>query len=221
MPKPAKDVSVPDQLKAKHKRVLERHAEPSRVRLHRAISWFGRAEQESDDMDARFIFLWIAFNAAYAREFGFEQSEREQLRRFFAALLAIDDAGRLHAIALQQFSGAIRTMIENRFVFEPFWKALRGHDSSGHWERQFETSRKVALKSIMDGHTETVLSIVFDRLYVLRNQLIHGGATWNSRVNRAQVKDGVRILSALIPVVIDLMLDHAETDFGPIAFPVI
>lgn len=221
MPKPAKDVSVPDQLKAKHKRVLERHAEPSRVRLHRAISWFGRAEQESDDMDARFIFLWIAFNAAYAREFGFEQSEREQLRRFFAALLAIDDAGRLHAIALQQFSGAIRTMIENRFVFEPFWKALREHDSSGHWERQFETSRKVALKSVMDGHTETVLSIVFDRLYVLRNQLIHGGATWNSRVNRAQVKDGVRILSALIPVVIDLMLDHAETDFGPIAFPVI
>lgn len=28
-----------------------------------------------------------------------------------------------------------------------------------------------------------ILSILFDRLYVLRNQLVHGGATWNSDVN--------------------------------------
>lgn len=28
------------------------------------------------------------------------------------------------------------------------------------------------------------------RLYVLRNQLVHGSATWNSSANRAKVRDG-------------------------------
>ena len=62
---------------------------------------------------------------------------------------------------------------------------------------------------------------MFDRLYVLRNQLIHGGATWNSSVNRAQVKDGVHILLALVPVVIGLMLRRPEADFGEILYPVV
>ena len=41
------------------------------LRVYRAISWIGRAEACDGDDDARFIFLWIAFNAVYAdkREF--------------------------------------------------------------------------------------------------------------------------------------------------------
>lgn len=35
------------------------------LRVHRSISWIGRPEQATDD-DGRFIFLWIAFDAAYA-----------------------------------------------------------------------------------------------------------------------------------------------------------
>ena len=50
--------------------------------------------------------------------------------------------------------------------------------------------------------------MVFDRLYVLRNQLVHGGATWNSSVNRAQVRDGAAILGFLLPVFVDLMMDN-------------
>ncbi|WP_425067816.1 hypothetical protein [Reyranella sp.] len=38
---------------------------------------------------------------------------------------------------------------------------------------------------------------ILDRLYVLRNQLLHGGATWNSSVNRSQVRDGAAVLSRL------------------------
>jgi hypothetical protein len=210
-----------ESLKVKHKAVAERHAEPSRVRLHRAISWLKRAEQEAGDSDAQFIFLWIAFNAAYAKEFGFETTERDQLGKFIASLLAIDQEKHLHKVVFNQFTGPIRTMVENKFVFEPFWRALRDHDSSGNWESQFAASRKTALKSIMEGHTDTVLSIVIDRLYVLRNQLVHGGATWNSSINRAQVKDGAQILLAIVPIVIELMLDHPAEDFGAILYPVV
>ena len=212
-----KSVSIKDKLHAK----AESLEEPSRVRLHRAISWLSRAESESEDQDAQFIFLWIAFNAAYAREFGFEESSRQQLKEFFAKLLTVDSSHRFRALLFKDFSSTIRTLVGNKFVFEPFWRALRDHDASGRWKTQFDLSVKAAMKAIVSGETGIVLSIVFDRLYVLRNQLVHGGATWNSKINRSQVKDGATILMAFIPAMIDLMLDHTGSVAGDIQYPVV
>lgn len=213
--------SQASRLKAKHRETSDQHSEPSSVRLHRAISWLARSEAEASDDDARFVFQWIAFNAAYAREFGFETSERDQLRQFFTMACSADVDGKLREALFKQFSGSIRTLIENKFVFEPFWRALREHDSSNRWEAQFEGSRKAAMQSVLAGDCATVLGIVFDRLYVLRNQLVHGGATWNSTVNRAQVRDGAAILAVLVPILVEIMLDHPELDFGAILYPVI
>ena len=58
-------------------------------------------------------------------------------------------------------------------------------------------------------------------LYMLRNQMMHGGTTWNSSVNRDQVKDGAAILGVLLPVMIDLMLDHPHEDWGTPCYPVV
>jgi hypothetical protein len=212
---------VGTKLKSKLKQDAERYSEPQRVRLHRAISWLGRAEAECSDDDARFIFLWISFNAAYAKEFGLDESERDRLAQFIQALLSADSEKHLHQLLFKQFSGPIRTLLNNQFVFEPFWRALREHDSSNRWEEKFVGSKKAAMGSIMAGDTAKVLSIVFDRLYVLRNQLVHGGATWNSKVNREQLKDGSAIMMAITPIIIELMLDHPEMDFGEIMYPVV
>lgn len=193
--------------------------ESTQVRLHRAISWLRRAEAESEDLDTRFILLWIAFNAVYAKEFGFEHTEREKLELFISALLAVDDKKKLHRLLFKQFTGPIRTMIQNKYVYEPFWKAYREYDSSNQWEERFKRSIQVALRSLMNDETGVVLSIVFDRLYVLRNQLIHGGATWNSSINRSQLKDGASILMALVPQIVSLMIDHPDLDFGGVLYP--
>ena len=72
-----------------------------------------------------------------------------------------------------------------------------------------------------DQRTDRFLSILFSRLYVLRNQLVHGGATWNGSRNRTQVRDGALILGLVVPRLIDLMMDHPELDWGEPAFPVI
>lgn len=194
--------------------------EDFRVRCHRAISWLARAEQEAD-ADARFIFLWISFNAAYAWEFGHERSERDLLRRFFERILLLDAGKRLHALLFKNFTGCVRTLIDNPYLFDPFWRALRDHDGSGRWEAQFRSAKRVATAAVMSGETATVAGVVVDRLYVLRNQLVHGGATHGSRVNRQQVKDGVALLEQLVPLVIDLMLASDGSDFGRIAYPVV
>lgn len=207
-------------LKAKLAALPPEIPEDFRVRCHRAISWLRRAEQE-DDADARFIFLWISFNAAYAWEFGHEQSERDLLRRFFERILVLDADKRLHALLFKNFTGCVRTLIDNPYLFDPFWRALRDHDSSGRWEEQFQGAKRVATAAVMSGETATVAGIVVDRLYVLRNQLVHGGATHGSKVNRQQVKDSVALLGQLVPLVIDLMLASDGSGFGHIAYPVV
>ena len=118
-----KSASLKDKLHAKS----ESLEKPSRVRLHRAISWLARAESESDDQDAQFIFLWIAFNAAYAREFGFEESSRQQLREFFAKLLPVDPNHMLRTLLFKEFSSTAQMLIGSTFVFGPLYRALTEH----------------------------------------------------------------------------------------------
>lgn len=208
-------------LKARHRKIRDAQPEALRVRIHRALSWLQRAEQEQDDPDLRLVLLWIALNAAYAREFGREERERDRAAAFFAQVVALDIEGRLHAALFDQFSGPIRSLVGNRFAFEPFWTALREHDSSGAWERSFDASRQAAMHAVVTRDTARVLSIVFDRLYVLRNQLVHGGATWNSGANRAQLRDGAAILGSLVPLLIELMMEHPEQDYGDVLYPVV
>ena len=208
-------------LKARLKSLEEKLPEKSRIRLHRAISWLKRAEQEDKDDDARFIFLWIAFNAAYAHEFGFEQPERDLLRDFLKKLVKADAGRTLHKVLFEQYTGPVRLLIENKYVFDPFWRALREQDASNEWGERFMRDKKAAMRAVVGGDTAAVLAVVFDRLYVLRNQLVHGGATWSGSVNRQQVADGASLLGTLLPAILSLMLDHPELDFGDIAYPVI
>ena len=212
-------VITSDTLKARHRLVRDDQPEGLRVRIHRAISWLARAEQEVDDPDAAFIFLWIALNAAYAHEFGFEERELVQIRRFIAVLVEHDLEQRLHAVLFRQFSGPIRTLINNRFVYEPCWRALREHDGSGRWEQQFSDSREIAMRAVLEKRVNILLQVILDRLYMLRNQLMHGGTTWASSVNRAQLRDGVAILGTLVPVILTLMVEMKDADLGQEVFP--
>ena len=84
------------------------------------------------------------------------------------------------------------------------WRSFEGTKLNfAHYERVFAStaSLNILVQTLRVGLIVTVLSIVFDRLYVLRNQLVHGGATWNSQVNRQQLRDGVAILGTLVPLI--------------------
>lgn len=208
-------------LKARHREIRDSHPEHLRVRIHRALSWLERSERESEDLDIQFVLLWISLNAAYAREFGLGDRERKRVHEFLRTLVGLDaDGSRLQQGLHEKFSGPIRTLIENKYTYYPFWEALRDHDSSERWKKRFETERKDATKSLLNRDTSKVLTIVFDRLYVLRNQLVHGGATWAGSVNRQQVRDGAAILRFLVPLVIEIMMDNPEFDHGDVLYPV-
>ena len=71
------------------------------------------------------------------------------------------------------------------------------------------------------NQTATVLAIVLARLYTLRNQLMHGGATWRGSVNRDQIRDGTAILNDFVPLVIHLLMDNPDEDWGDPCYPVV
>lgn len=85
-------------LTAKQRALRDGFPQAMGLRVHRAISWIGRAESSGDDDDARFIFLWITFNAAYADKRQFQviaPSERAAFLDYFGRLVALDDEKRI------------------------------------------------------------------------------------------------------------------------------
>lgn len=193
------------------------------LRTHRALSWLQRSEQETADDDARFIFLWIAFNAAYANEIHDRQrfSERRVLVHFLNRLINADKERLLYRIVWDEYPKSIRLLIDNKYVFQPFWECQKNAPGDNAWEAEFKHSRTQAHKALGRMDIRKVLAIIFDRLYVLRNQLIHGSSTWNSRVNRDQIRDGANIMGRLVPVIIHLMMEHPEGVWGEPCYPVV
>jgi hypothetical protein len=193
------------------------------LRTHRALSWLDRAEQELADQDARFVFLWIAFNAAYANEISVRRdfSERRLLLGFMNRLIDCDESNLLYEMIWRRYSTSIRLLIDNRFVYQPYWDYLNGLLSEADWLEMFARSKASAHRALGKMDTRKVFAVTFDRLYTLRNQLVHGGSTWNSSVNRRQVTDGARILGDIVPIVIHLMMENPDQLWGEPCYPVV
>lgn len=198
-------------------------SEDFRLRIHRALSWLSRADS-SDDLDFRFISLWIAFNAIYAKEFKLRTntSERSDFSLFLQLISQLDTDQKIYNIVWQTFPSNIRLLLDNQFIFQPFWDYHNGQLSESAWQEEFSHSKQRAHQALASKDTDTILMVVFERLYTLRNQIIHGGATHSSQVNRSQLVDGSAILSRLIPLILMTMMQHHDRkDWGQPFYPVI
>lgn len=194
-----------------------------RLRMHRSLSWLSKATIVDDD-DIRFITLWIAFNAAYAREVALftTSSERSEFRRFIQLICRLDIDQQVYKLVWEKYSGSIRVLLDNQYTFQPFWDYQNGLISQQAWEEDFKRAKDKVHRALSDKNTDTVLAVVFDRLYTLRNQIVHGGATYNSQVNRSQIKDSRAILSAILPLMLEIMMaNHSKMDWGKPFYPVV
>ena len=212
----------------KERQRAERHGWPENLglRVHRALSWLHRAEQlrHGDDVDGEFIFLWIAFNAAYATEIDekYRESEQQTFRAFLEKLTGLD-AGqkRFENLTWHEFPKSIRVLLDNRYVFADFWHWQNGSLTEDEFQSRFAAANHAARAALGRQDTVTVLAIVLSRIYVLRNQLVHGGATWGSSVNREQLRDCTNFMAKLVPLVIEVMMDHPGTLWGQGTYPVV
>jgi len=190
------------------------------IRIHRAISWLKSAEKQEENLDLKFISLWVSFNACYAVDLNGISSkpEKAKLRDFTSSLVEFDRS-RLYNLLWEKYSGPVKVLIENKFVFEKFWEYNRGE--ANDYLPAFNKSIASATNCLSKQNIEGLIEIILERLYTLRNQLIHGGATYNSKLNRSQLKDACNIMQLLVPIIIDIMLENGEHDWGEIAYPVV
>lgn len=193
------------------------------LRTHRALSWLDRAEKADEDLDAKFIFLWISFNACYAVDIDqqYRELEKVQFNHFFEKIVNLDSEQLIYKQLWQTFSTTIRILLDNPFVFQPFWDFHNGRISESEWTERFKNAKAKAGYALANQDAVEVLSVLFNRLYTLRNQLMHGGATWNSGANRDQVRDGTKLLGTLVPIIIHIMMNHPETLWGDAHYPVV
>lgn len=210
-------------LKDRHRR--ERNAWPPShsLRVHRSLSWLKAAEARRSDADGRFVFLWIAFNAAYSVQLddGGHLSERAAFRTFLRRLIERDLSGRIAELVWLEFGASIRGLLDNRYVFQDFWDFQNGLISEEVWKRNFQNANRAAKRALAAQKTGDVLGIVLSRIYTLRNQIVHGGSTWGGATNRDQLRDCLRFMERFVPLVVGVLMDAPDQPWGPVAFPVV
>jgi len=192
------------------------------TRMDRAISWLECHDACPEDKpDERFLFLWIAFNAAYGADdhVKFQRSknkpdDHKKFDDFLHLIVQRDNGGRLVDF-IRTHTSSLREIMETRFLFIDFWRGEYSNADRSKWERYFEetkNSMKHALQNVRSGRRKdfdltTVLGFAFDRLYTLRNQLMHGNASWRDKYNRSSLKIGNAVLGSCIPVILEIMLE--------------
>ena len=208
-------------LKEKSRNFDDSVSENDRIRIHRAISWLKCAESQNENPDLKFISLWIAFNACYADSelHNVSLTERKRFNDFISKLVKHDQEELIFELLWNKFTGPIRLLIDNKYAFKPFWDAQDNYEIN--WLGEFNQSKIDSGNYLSYQKVDKLLEVVLDRLYTVRNQLLHGGATYQSKVNRSQVKDASQILEFLIPIIIDLMITNIDEDWGGINYPVV
>jgi len=210
-------------LKDRQRQERHNYGEHLGLRVHRSLSWLNRAEICENDNDAKVIFLWIAFNAAYSNEIkpDYRPNEHRLIYLFLKRLCQLDNKNRLENIVWIEFTKSIRALLANQYIFQPFWDYRNGKISEENWKSRFKKAKISANSALGDRNTPLVLDIVLSRIYTLRNQLIHGGSTWNSKTNREQMKDCAKFMECVVPVIIEIMMDHSSELWGQACYPVV
>lgn len=208
-------------LNALFKKNKHEYPESIRLRIHRALSWLMQADK-SNDLDVKFIFLWISFNAVYAKDLriGAKVPDKGFFVEFLYRVCLCDD-GQIYDLIWETYSGSIRLLLDNQYTFQPFWDYHNGLISENKWKNQFQFSKQKTIDALTKKDTVVILTVLFQHLYTLRNQIVHGGATHNSSVNREQLKDACQILSHLMPIFIQIILNHPDKDWGKPFYPVV
>ena len=194
------------------------------LRLRRSESWSERAKlfYEDNDPDTAFLFYWISFNALYAQDNPGEKDaiERRLQTEFINLLQKLDQDGTLYKFAWSEWSQSIRNLLDNKFIFGPYWKEIRTHVEVSRWQEQLKHDEQKAKASLnQQGSVTRLLGAVFNRLNVLRNQLAHGSATYQGSVNRQQVKTGARFMNLILPIFQEIFRSNPTHDWGDPPYP--
>ena len=175
---------------------------------------------------AQFVFWWIAFEAGYAQEGaqGEASGSRRDMNVFIRRAMRRGIREESWSGALDKLKESAAALIDLPPASQRYW--CRGRMSPAAWEEEFrgETEKvRNELKRAAAGHHGSVPDVLKflmgKRLYVVRNQIFHGGSSLDGSYGRPQVELGAELLSALVPKFHRTISCHREVDWGPVPYP--
>ena len=204
-----------ERLNREKRKIADKFEKPLRLRVHRAISWGRRAEQAIGDVDARFIFLWIGFNSLYSIDLeAGDKKTIDEIRKYLKGLMPLS-RDLIHNLF---WNGAVFnagiSLMEDEYLYKNFWKSQDG------WRADWDAERTEFIEAASPSEMQKtkipdiLARTIFDRLYVLRNQVMHGSATHRSKHNRTALHHGVKVLGRILPVFIELMIKKPSNKWG-------
>lgn len=182
------------------------------IRVHRALSWWDRAaELDADENpEGRLLFAWIAFNALYGSwddNGGGPARDRECWGAFLSTALTWDRNGLLVS-SLSEMRDPVLELLNNKYLDAQFW---RRRDTYGGSQRAYYLGQSL----YAERRWGELLVLVFDRIYVLRSQIVHGAATRNSSLNRATLRKVLELLESLLGPILEIAVEHGAHGAWP------
>jgi len=162
MDDPGMDLSYAT-LKARQRAERDGYSPSVALRTHRALSCLDRATQEPDDRVARFLFLWSAFNAAYAYDASINHrfSEKRLHVGFLNRLIASDRDKLLYHTVWEQFPNSIPSLLDDKYIYQPFWDFHSGKASDNNWEVRFRHDTQAGQRALGRMDTRMNFTLLF------------------------------------------------------------
>ena len=216
-------------------------------RIARMSTWISHAKATSGEEEAhvRFLFYWIAYEAAYhMNETGESEGGHGKERRKFHRRLASHDRVGLQSVLRVQKKD-VEGILELRQAHPYFWrkvpKKAQKEDSlfvvktACAWETDFkkwvESVRKRLNKAVRNQkrlndevwfqkYIVETLNDLFENLSIVRHQIVHGGSAGPDSRGRTQVIRGARLLSVFVPCFHEVIKNSIkDEDWGEPPFP--
>ena len=216
--------------------VTDRNERRNTRRIDRMRVWISHAKAISGEEEAhiRFLFYWIAYEAAYHMNETGESEGRhwKERRKFHQRLASHDRGGKLQSILHAQKDDVVG-ILELRQAHPSFWRRLpvdKEVRRDKEWESVFQKRVQKMVEDLNDAvrsgikrKIKGILNDLFENLSIVRHQIVHGGSAGSKSQGRTQVILGARLLSEFVPCfheVIEKSIKHnPNEDWGEPPFP--
>ena len=189
--------------------VMNEHREDlTPLRLTRVNSWLDRA-RATDLETEKFLFYWIAFNAAYANATPEASvfTERDIFNHFIDRIVERDKEGQLDQVLWNIFPNHVRILMSNKYSCLFFWADQMSEKDQYDWREAMEKECSALNRAFSKGDTAKVLKIIFGRLYVLRNRIVHGGMIFENSYNQKILENAAWLMESVMTEVVKIMSD--------------
>lgn len=192
------------------KKTKSENSERFNLRMQRSLSWLKKAVLMDEDKDLQFLSFWIAFNAIHAEDVESKSQQKLHIRQFLEMLDQQDDAQKIAQIIWEKLSVPIQTLLDNPYSFQDYWDYRNQVISQNTWKANFDNEKKFIQHVIEAKDLSEILAAILHRMYTVKQQILQGGYSYNSGVNRQLIHQCCEIWGVLIPTILELLIKNAK-----------